>query len=616
MRVERAWLQKGLLYPIYAAALLLLLLVPLVQHVHEARYRRLLLVMCMFLALLHVGVWLSRSVKAMLLMAFVDIGLAVVAAGLFRQMLFVFDYDTWTHIELARQVALHGPFPGDPHLAGEATPPFLSLIHWILGGLHRVTGIEVAALWQWSGVVGILLRLLAILFLAVSWFRRADVALAAVLIAASLSCLTATRYLYPFLLGGTLLWWALWCRSELDARRRRRPPIAPRVLWHWTVALGILYGLCTATHLWAGVMCTMVLILHEGILVLREPPLRRLGWAGWAERLVYLPIGWIVASPWLVATLRQMISARTGNTWHYVTDFPRLFGLWQVADWGRLIDRTPAILLLLSLIGLFLTLRPIRRGIGFRLLPAPSQAGRIFLWISVGLPLVALTTPLFTLLMRCFGHAYPIRLAGLLGIPFLAAYALTPIVQLPRHRLGEGTLRVHIALCGAVLGSFALLITLRSGIDIRQRLRVLGNFPIVDSSVQPAWGGRLRQETAGGIVLTDPYSAYMVPYLLHAKVVAIDPSHTSPFVDPSKRLEAVETVLNPASDDDRITAALEAWRVTHVLLNLEPVPGRSDPRFAPIQSAYPAGLAERLADHPRLRLVEEGDGIVLFRVKR
>lgn len=451
--------------------------------------------------------------------------------------------DGWAHLGAIRRTVERGAFPGDVFYAGEPTPPYYSLAHVVFALLSTVSGAAPHELLAGLPPVIVVLVIGAVF----QWLRtlsgdvRVALAGAAVELLVSLPGPRWQSMTFPrsiALLPLYLAWWAY-------VRGRRGGGIG------WIIAAGVLLGVCLATHLFTGGLCLAGIVVHEWAVRGDRP--RSL-----ARPLLAAACGLVVAAPWLAS----FAVAATGAPEAVHFSF-RLSGAvvapFAAAPWirvlrpGDALAAWPAALWAPAGLGLLAAVaRTWRR---------TATDGDRYALLSLGLAALVVFTPIFSLTVAALGVWAPrLLLLAPLSLAFglgTAALFGNPGSSLARQ-VGAAAVMVAVGLgaWGSVRGT--ALDRREYGAALR-RGGPLGTWALEAELA--------RRGVEPGVVLTDPQTAYLLPYLLGAYVVAAPAAHGSPYVDHASRERDARAFMGGSLPFPRMSEILDRYGVDTVAVS-------------------------------------------------
>jgi hypothetical protein len=537
-----------------------------------------------FLALLFP---LSKTQKRIILITVIGIDTALIAvsASLAHQLIYNLGYDTWMHLTIIQRGVENGLFAGDPYYAGFPNTPHYSIadVFYIL--LSKITGI--APLMLWGNLSFIFAGLI---FLACIWWYKELFEdsrfgwLAGLLFILSISIkwhyATYPRNIAFIFFFLSLLFYFLSVKQN-----------------RYILYCGISFGFCIMSHLFTAIMCFTFLItyilLTWGIDAIHRK--KRL-WLEELKRLAFIPIGCIVASPWLFIFGKQALTHTEISMSHY--SLPDWHVETTILGWTFTIYKPkmfleifPNILWILAGIGFLICLYYIIRG--------NYKPVHIFLVSSAIIPVLVLLTPLYLPIVHIFGEWMPSRFIRVMSVPPLAVLSCGTIVYfLTMLRANHKIQRSIIRSFGIIL-AFIFIIIVISPIAIMQRNLYKSSEQVL--TPLDAWNidfPTLKGMIKDKVVLTDPDTSYFLTYYTSAYVVAIPPGHGSPYINHEARIAEVSAIFDPNTNPEKRYELLNKYQVEYVMLNLRSIPSTAKEIFD---------------QQKRFKLVYDVDGLIVYR---
>ena len=454
-------------------------------------------------------------------------------------------WDTWLHLGLIRRVLEHGPYPPDTNYLGHSAAPHTSLTHYIQATAWWITSLPGHTLWRASSPV--VVACLA----AISYFAHREL-----LRDRAAAALASVFYLSQkfFAVG-----WAVYPRVTAPALylltigllARGLRTSRPRLFLMAGLALGLTFG----THPVTGVMAILVvgsIIAIEGTRRIRRGELRAL-----AGRSCWLLGGAAVAaSAWVVGDLMALSSKTQTAPIHFALNdqldiLLRLKYVNLVPNYGLGpgLSRTWPLLLWAG---------PLSLG-AWRALRRPRDPILLaYLVAAFGTVLIAVASPLTPFLMRVVGATYVARFVDTLPLAALAGLGLASslprengsanVVLAPRIVAGSA-----VALCiAAVLYGLSPWDThlVASPRDRVERPELSQLEPLIHERV----------------VLTDKYTAYVLPYFTGAFVVWTEQNHLNPWIYDEERAIGTKAILAGKADIPQTLAFCDKYAVDFILL--------------------------------------------------
>jgi hypothetical protein len=537
-----------------------------------------------FLALLFP---LSKTQKRIILITVIGIDTALIAvsASLAHQLIYNLGYDTWMHLTIIQRGVENGLFAGDPYYAGFPNTPHYSIadVFYIL--LSKITGI--APLMLWGNLSFIFAGLI---FLACIWWYKELFEdsrfgwLAGLLFILSISIkwhyATYPRNIAFIFFFLSLLFYFLSVKQN-----------------RYILYCGISFGFCIMSHLFTAIMCFTFLItyilLTWGIDAIHRK--KRL-WLEELKRLAFIPIGCIVASPWLFIFGKQALTHTETSMSHY--SLPDWHVETTILGWTfttykpkMFFEIFPNILWILAGIGFLICLYYIIRG--------NYKPVHIFLVSSAIIPVLVLLTPLYLPIVHIFGEWMPSRFIRVMSVPPLAVLSCGTIVYfLTMLRANHKIQRSIIRSFGIIL-AFIFMIIVISPIAIMQKNLYKSREQVL--TPLDAWNidfPTLKGMIKDKVVLTDPDTSYFLTYYTSAYVVAIPPGHGSPYINHEARIAEVSAIFDPNTNPEKRYELLNKYQVEYVMLNLRSIPSTAKEIFD---------------QQKRFKLVYDVDGLIVYR---
>jgi hypothetical protein len=381
---------------------------------------------------------------------------------------------------------------------------------------------------------------------------------------------------------------------------------------------GVFFGFCINTHLFTGVACLLSLLSYGMLKFVADIACKRsLRKCISDVQFIYIPVGFVVASPWLILYTHQFFTREASSPAHYQMlhqdELLATIGGTKLFCFKRelFFDSYNNLLWILAAIGLLICL--------YKVIKRKSEDFHLFLIVTAITPLLILLTPLYMVSTKIFGAWMTPRFMQVLPVPILAALAIRHILTI----LTKSPFRIAktIAAAGALLGLFVILFipVVAQQIDLhRQQNSVLT--PLNVREAIPRIGNwdadfdEMKEMIKDKVVLSDIWTSYFLPYFTGAYVVAIPEAHGSPFVDQERRTEDVALALNPATSTDSLIELLKKYEVEYLLLNLRPKLNPSFSKYSLIASQYPDSVLEIFSHNPLMRLVYQHDGVWLYQL--
>lgn len=464
--------------------------------------------------------------------------------------------DGWAHLTAIRRTLDQGLFPGDLFLRGEPTPPYYSLAHVFFAGASRLTGWAPHEVFVGAPPL-IAAGIMAAVFL---WLRALSGDVRVALGGAAIELLVAmpappwTSLSFPRSVAVAplyLSWFAY-------VRARRSSSLA------WLIAAGVALGACLATHLFTGGVCLIGLFVHAVVLAWPEPATSRVTAVlqslrrSLAPFLVVVACGLAIASPWIGSFVYALghrppqmnhVFEFARESWVLVPGHPWL----RVLQPRAFVSVLPAPLWIGVALGLGAT---VARCVRQRVEAVDRYA------VSACIAALLLTfTPLFALGVAAFGVWAP-RLVLVAPLSLLFGRGAAVLIDgVQGSRLGLRLVSAAL-LVWMTLGSLATIRdTAAQFPELSEGLRREGPLGTWDYAAQLEARGPLPR-----VILSDPDTSYLLPYLLGSYVVAMPIAHGSPYVDHEARQKAVREFYSRATLK-RMTELLDRYDVDTVAIS-------------------------------------------------
>jgi hypothetical protein len=534
----------------------------------------------------------------------VDTALIILATSLTHQLIYDIGYDTWMHLAIIQRGIENGLFAGEPYYAGYPNTLHYSIVDVFYMLLSKITGISPLTLW---GNLSIMFAPL-IFLVCIMWYKElfGDLRLgwlAGLLFMLSISTkwhfATYTRNIAFIFFFLSLLFYF---RS---AKQKR-----------YILYCGISFGFCIMSHLFTGVMCFTFLIAHIfltwGVDAIHRK--KRL-WIEDFKRLLFIPVGGIVASPWLTIFGKQALTHTEISTIHYfLPDWhiqanilgwvftiykPNLFfGIYQNILW------------ILASVGFFICLYHIIRG--------NYKPIHIFLVTAAVIPVLVLLTPFYMTIVHIFGEWMPSRFVKVMSVPPLAALGCGMIIRFlndlrVNHKMGKS---IVVNSSGIILGlifmatiiSFVVKVQITQKDFYTNRYRLLTPLDMCSDDLSS-----LKDMIRDRVVLTDPITSYFLTYYTSAYVVAIPPAHGSPYINHEARNADVLTIFDPDTDSAKRYELLDKYQVKYVMLNLRAKTENIKLRGVLINMFCSNTVKENFDKQDRFKLIYDLDGLLVYK---
>lgn len=522
------------------------------------------------------------------------------AAFLTRALIFAHTYDTWMHLALIRRTLEGGLFPGDPYYPGHSTLPHYSIVHILYGAVAHLARIRPHQIWEYaSGPLVVIYALFFYRWAAELTGNRRAAFLAAVFKIGS-GAIAWHYATYPYRVA--LVFYVI--TLFFYFRGLRNP--ARKAVW----LAGISAGICLLVHLFIGICCLISIVSYGLVQTLYDRWVARE--RGTVSGLFsFLPVGLLVASPWLFVNGYERIVRRSVESAAY-TVMPgheqRFFtmGEWVLRSFRIEYFLQPyhGLLWAAAAIGLL--------GCIAAALRRSAQDRHLFLVANAAVPTVLLITPLYMLAAEAFSASVIPRFMVMFPVSILAALAIDGLLQkageyLPRSLPGKMLRFVFLFL-------FLFLFFLPV---FRTQFRVhdlTNRVPMPHTWEQAAQ--ELETHINGKVVLSDTWTSYFLPYWTGAYVAAVPGGHGSPYIDHASRKTDVDRVLNPATPLSAVREICETYGADYILVNLRYRPDRS---FHPFSQRSATDPADRVAPW-NIRFgrkpVYRGGGFLLYDIRK
>jgi len=533
-----------------------------------------------------------------------DTALVMVAACVTHEVIYSVKYDTWMHLAIIQRGITHGLFAGDPYYPHHPTPPHYSLVDVFYIYASKSTGLAPHVLW---GHLSFLFA--GLMFLAsVCWYRE-------LFQGARLGWLTGLWFIvslsgiwhyatYPRHVA--LIFFFLTLFFYFRSANRIRD----------VVYCGVSLGLCIMTHLFTGVMCVTLLIgyvlLGWGVDAIHR---KQWLWKHELRRLASIPIGCIVGSPWLYVFGKEALTHTETSAsqysipgWHVDTTI--LGWTFTIYKPSRFVEAFSNDLWILAGIGFLICVVYIVRG--------DYEPRHVFLVSSAIIPVLVLLTPLYLPVVRAFGEWMPSRFLAVMPVPPLAVVTCAMLgrcllaIKARYKPLGAG-----IAGAGLIL-AFTLMVLVVGPCAVEQKLIYEGRDKILTPLLTwdkdfLALNGMLDEK----VVLTDPTTAYFLPYYTGAYVVATRLGHGSPYINDEARHADVSAMFDPNTSVARRYELLNRYQVGYIMLNFRrPRADKTASRAEWIPRAYLGARKATFDQKTGFRLVYDVNDLVVYEYQR
>ncbi len=527
------------------------------------------------------------------------IAIVTCAAFASRKLIYNIGYDTWMHLSLIQNGIEKGLFPGEPYYAHLSTPPHYSLVDIIHSALSFIFGIRPHILWGIASPFLLAMIGIATFYWVKELTQDAKIGLVAMIFALFAASITWHYATYPR--NTAIIFYAYAHLFYFRCLRNRRIRDA--------ILSGVFFGLCIMTHLFTGVACLLSLLSYVVIKFVVDVASKRSlrQFISYAQ-FIYIPVGFVVASPWLILYTHQFFTRESSSPAHYQMlhqdNLLATIGGTKLFSFKRelFFDSYHNLLWILAAIGLLICL--------YKIIKNNSEDFHVFLIATAITPMLILLTPLYMVSTKIFGAWMTPRFMQILPVPILAALAIRGILT----TLTKDPFRIlkTIAAAGALLGVFVILFipVVAQQMDLhRQQNGVLTPLDGWDADFD-----EMKEMIKGKVVLSDIWTSYFLPYYTGAYVVAIPAAHGSPFVDQEKRTADIALALNPATSFSTVMELLKKYEVEYLLLNLRPKLNPNFSKYSLIASQYPGDVLEIFSNNPLMQLVYQNDGVWLYQL--
>ena len=550
---------------------------------------------------------LSKLQKCIMLITIISIDTALIAtiAWLTHQEIYNIGYDTWMHLAIIQRGVENGLFTGDPYYLGFPPPPHYSIVHVFYVLLSAISGIAPHILWGNLSFIFVALSFLTCIW----WYKELFDDSALGWLAGLLFILSiAIQWHYAtFPRNVAFIFFFL---GHLFYFRSVRTKQDRYILYS-----GISIGFCIMTHLFTGVMCFASLITYV-LMSLGIDAIHRKTclWNADLRRLAFIPISLIVSSPWLIIFSKKALTHTEISMSHY--SFPARNVETTILGWtftiykpNLLWDSYPPLLWILAGVGLLICLYYIIRG--------SYKPLHVFLVSAVIIPPIVLLTPLYSTIVNIFGAYMPARFSRIMSVPPLAALSIGMILHfLASIRVNHRIQRLIIRSSGIVLGLIFLVIII-SPIVINQKDLYKGlNQVLTTHYIWDSEFNALKDKFKNKVILTDPWTAYILPYYTDAYTVAMPAANGSPYINHELRLEDMSVMFNPQTDPVKRYELLDKYHVEYVMINLRPKLDNTASVYFLIRDFYPSSIKETFDKQKRFKLIYDVNGLFVYAVNR
>ncbi|HTS17265.1 MAG TPA: hypothetical protein VMP11_06820 [Verrucomicrobiae bacterium] len=529
----------------------------------------------------------------------IDAVLAAFCAYATHRVIYSIKYDTWMHLAIIRRGLENGLFAGDPFYPNYPPPPHYSLVDVLYIYASKLTGIAPHLLWAHASFL-----VVALLFLACVWWHRElfDDSQLGWLGGLLFILSTSAQWHYATYPRNVALIPFFACLVYYFRSANR--------IWY-VVHAGLAFGICVMSHMFTAIMCAtfvMVYVLLAGGLDAIHRKHRR--WLYDLRRLAFIPIGCILASPWLFVFGREALTHTETSMAHYSLAnthiAARMFG-WTFTMYapGRMLEAFPTIVWVFAGAGLLICLYHMIRG--------THKPLHVFLVSTLMVPVVVLLSPLYSPIVRLFGEWMPARFVTVMSVPALAALTWgTATGALPD--LGEKRTGYRLIIRGAgLLLVFTFMVVVIGPVAIMQsqlyETQNLVSRPLStwDNDI-PMLEGMFKDK----VVLTDPMTSYAMPYYTGAYVVAIPLGHGSPYIDHESRIADVTTMFDPNTSPAKRYEMLHKYHVDYIVLNLRPQGDNAGSQNDWVRNRYLDSCKAMFGGQNAFRMVYDVNGLVVY----
>jgi hypothetical protein len=545
---------------------------------------------------------LSKTRERLLLITVISIDtvLVAVSVALTHQVIYSIKYDTWMHLAIIRRGIEHGLFAGDPFYLNYPTPPHFSLVDVFYIYASKITGIAPYLLWGDSSLL-----VAAFIFLACAWWHRE-------------------------LFGNSQLGWLAGWLFILSTASQWHYATYPRnfalILFfaclvfyfrsvtriRYVVHCGLSFGLCIMSHLFTAVMCVTVIVAYFllacGIDAMHRKQRR---WADDLKRFGFIPIGCILASPWLFVFGKEAVTHTETSVSHY--SLPNWHVDTTILGWTftsyaprRMLGEFPGAMWILAGIGFLICL--------YRIIRGNYKAMHVFLVTSAIIPVLVLLTPLYSPIVRIFGEWMPSRFVTVMTVPSLAALTCGMAVEALAEIAGNHKQYGLIIRSVGTLLAFILMTVVISPVAIMQKHlsemqgEVVAPLAVWSNDVA-AVNGMLRDK----VVLTDPMTSYVLGYYTGAYVVAIPLGHGSPYINHEARNADVTAMFDPNTSVTKRYEILNEYHVEYIMLNLRARSGNAASQYDGTGSRYLDSCKAIFDQQKAFTLVYDVNGLMVYK---
>lgn len=545
---------------------------------------------------------LSQTHKRMLLITIVgiDVALTSLSAYVTRQMIYSIRYDTWMHLAIIRRGIENGLFAGDPFYPNYPPPPHYSLVDVFYIYTSKITGVAPLLLWGHFSFLFV-----ALTFLACVWWHRElfDDAQSGWLAGLLFILSTSSQWHYATYPRNVALIPFFVCLLFYFRSAKRIRYVVP---------CGIAFGLCIMSHLFTGVMCVTFLVAYllfaRGIDAIHR---KQCSWSYELQRCAFIPIGCILASPWLFVFGKEALTHTETSMSHYSLPYSHVaasvFGwTFTVYTPRRMLEVFPTTVWILAGAGFLICLYYVIRG-NYRPLHA-------FLLSSAIVPVLVLLSPLYSPVVRIFGEWMPARFVTLTPVPALAAFACEMAVGALSETGKNQRHHGWIVRSVGVLLAFAFMVVFIAPTAVLQVRLYKSQHRIV--TPLSAWDNdlsTLAETFKDKVVLTDQMTSYVLPYYTGAYVVAIPPGDGSPYINNDERSADVSAMFDPNTSPLKRHEMLDKYRVEYIMLNLRPRGDDAGARYDSIRSQYLDSCKAIFDQQKMFSVVYDLNGLVVYK---
>jgi hypothetical protein len=550
---------------------------------------------------------LSKLQKRIVLIAIIGIDTAIIAtiALLTHQHVYNIGYDTWMHLTIIQRGVENGLFTGDPYYLGFPTTPHYSIVDVFYVLLSAISGIAPHLFWGNLSFIFV-----ALIFLACIWWYKElfdDSALGWLVGLLFILSITIKWHYATYPRNIALIFFFLSHLFYFRSVRTKQD--------RYTLYSGISIGFCIMTHLFTGVMCFTSLVTYAltswGVDAIHRKP--RL-WNEDLRRLAFIPISLIVSSPWMIMFGKQALTHTEISMSHY--SLPDWNVETTILGWTFKIykpklfwDIYPSLLWILAGVGLLICLYYIIRG--------SYKPLHVFLVSAAIIPPIVLLTPFYSTIVNIFGEWMPSRFIRIMPVPPLAVLSIGIIIRfLASIRVNHRIQRAIIRSSGIVLGLIFMIIIIPPIVTIQKDLYKGRNQVLTTLYVWNNDFNALKDKLKNKVVLTDPWTSYILSYYTDAYTVAIPAAHGSPYINHELRLEDVSVMFNPQTDPVKRYELIDKYQVDYVMINLRPKFDNTASGYGLIGDFYQSSIKETFDKQKRFKLIYDVNGLFIYDLSR